>query len=443
MNDTPAIPVNNNQHLASRLADHKYYVLGMLTAVYAVNIIDRNILIILLEPIKSEMGLSDTQLGFLTGISFAIFYSIVGVPLAILADRGNRRNIIAATLALFSGMTFLCGLAVNYVQLLLSRIFVAIGEAGTTPSAHSIISDLFPAHKRGSAIGIYSLGTNFGAIIGFLVGGWISQLYGWRMAFIVVGLPGLFLALLVYFTLSEPQRGQSEKMAAAADAEKPPRFKSVLKLMWSQRSLRHILAGVSVSAIGSYALIIWFPSFLLRSFDMNPGQVGTAMALIMGTVGAIGTYFSGHFGDRLGKRDIRWYVWIVAIFCGLNFPFLIAMYLSDVKWLVLCLFIYPSIAFNAYLAPSISIMHSLVGVRMRAQSSAIYFLIVTLVGQSIGPQLTGFLSDLYEPAQGRESLRYALMTVSGFSLWASVHFILAARTLKADIARVERLATAA
>jgi MFS family permease len=437
-----ALSPQSNPHPTERaqLRSHQSYALFLLTLTYTINIIDRNILIILLEPIKAEMMLSDTQIGFLTGFSFAIFYAVMGIPLAILADRSNRKNIIAVTLALFSFMTFLCGMVVNYVQLLIARIFLAIGEAGTTPPAQSMISDLFSPAKRATAMAVYSLATNFGAIIGFLVGGWISQIYGWRMAFFVVGVPGILLAVVLFFSLKEPRRGAIEGAAPSTASPSSVSFSQVLKLIARQRSLLHIFTGVSVNAIGTYSMIIWFPSFLFRSFDMQPGEVGTIMALIMGTVGALGTFFSGYLGDRLGRHDVRWYLWLVAIAGFITFPALVLMYLSTTEWLTLLLFIIPSVAFAVYLAPSIAMVHSLVTPKMRAQASAIFFLIMPLVGQSIGPQLAGLLSELFSPQFGKESLRYALLALSVCPLWCALHFLLAARTLKSDIDSVTTLA---
>lgn len=413
---------------------YRNYALAILMFAYTTNYVDRQILSILLQPIKLELGLSDTQLGFLSGLTFAIFYATLGVPIAMWADRGNRRNIITLALTIFSGMTVVCGFVTSFAQLALARIGVGVGEAGSSPPAHSMIADMFPPEKRAAAMGFYSIGINLGILIGFLVGGWVSQWYGWRVAFFVVGAPGLIIALLVRFTLKEPQRGHADGLTSqgAADA---PKIGEVARLLWSQKSFRHISFGTALAAIGGYAGVTWLPAFLARSFAMSPGEIGTWLALIIGFAGGAGTYFTGYFADRLGKRDIRWNVWIFSIVGGLCFPFSLAMYLSGDKMMALIFFVYPAFAGAAYVAPALAMTQALVTVRMRAQASAVLFLILNLIGMGLGPQLAGFLSDLYSPSYGQESLRYALLTISVVWVWAAIHFVFAARTLKDDIER--------
>jgi predicted MFS family arabinose efflux permease len=410
------------------------YALTILMFAYTANYVDRQILAILLQPIKLDLGLSDTQLGFLSGITFAIFYATLGVPIAMWADRSNRRNIISLDLTIFSAMTVVCGFVTNFLQLALARIGVGVGEAGASPPAHSMIADMFPPEKRAGAMGFYSLGINLGILIGFLVGGWVNEWYGWRIAFMIVGAPGLIIALLVRFTLKEPRRGQADGLTAQGN-EAAPRIGEVVGLLWSQRSFRHISFGAAVAAVGGYAGVTWLPAFLSRSFEMSSGAIGTSLALIIGFAGGAGTYFSGYIADRLGKRDIRWNVWIFSILGGLCFPFTAAMYLSDNKVIALMLFVYPAFAGASYVAPSLAMTQALVTVRMRAQASAVLFLILNLIGMGLGPQLAGILSDLYTPEFGNESLRYSLLTISVVWIWAAIHFILAARTLKEDIER--------
>ncbi len=413
---------------------YRNYALGVLMLAYTANYVDRQILSILLQPIKLELGLSDTQLGFLSGITFALFYATLGIPIAVWADRGNRRNIISLALTIFSGMTVLCGSVTNFAQLALARIGVGVGEAGSSPPAHSMISDMFPPEKRAAAMGVYSLGINIGILIGFLVGGWISQWYGWRAAFYVVGGPGLLIAILVRFTLREPVRGHADGLTAQGEGA-APRIGEVFRLLWAQRSFRHIAFGSALAAMGGYAGVTWLPAFLARSFAMTPGEIGTALALIIGFSGGAGTYLTGVFADRLAKRDIRWNVWVVAIVVGLSFPFCVALYLSSAKAVALAIFVYPAFAGAAYVAPSLAMTQALVTVRMRAAASAVLFLVLNLIGMGLGPQLAGVLSDLYHKAYGQESLRYALLTISIVWIWAAVHYLLAARTLKDDIER--------
>ncbi|HMM13974.1 MAG TPA: MFS transporter [Parvibaculum sp.] len=413
---------------------YRNYALIVLMFAYTANYVDRQILSILLQPIKLELGLSDTQLGFLSGITFALFYATLGIPIAMWADRGNRRNIITLALTIFSGMTVVCGFVTSFAQLALARIGVGVGEAGSSPPAHSMISDMFPPEKRAGAMGVYSLGINIGILIGFLVGGWVSEWYGWRVAFYVVGVPGLLIALLVRFTLKEPVRGTADGLTAQG-AGAAPGIGEVFRLLWAQRSFRHVAFGSALAAMGGYAGVTWLPAFLMRSFAMTPGEIGTALALIIGFAGGLGTWATGYFADRLGKRDVRWNVWVVAIVVGLSFPFSLALYLSGAKMAALAIFVYPAFAGAAYVAPSLAMTQALVTVRMRAAASAVLFLVLNLIGMGLGPQLAGLLSDLYSEAYGQESLRYALLTISVVWIWSAFHYVLAARTLKDDIER--------
>jgi predicted MFS family arabinose efflux permease len=415
---------------------YRNYALIVLMLAYTANYVDRQILAILLQPIKMELGLSDTQLGFLSGITFALFYATLGVPIAMWADRGNRRNIITLALMIFSGMTVLCGFVTNFAQLALARIGVGVGEAGSSPPAHSMISDMFPPERRAAAMGVYSLGINIGILIGFLVGGWVTQWYGRRHAFFVVGLPGLLIALLVRFTLREPQRGHADGLTAQGEGAAPA-IGEVFRLLWAQRSFRHIAFGSALAAMGGYAGVNWLPAFLARSFEMKPGEIGTALALIIGISGGLGTWLTGYLADRFGKRDIRWNVWVVAIVVALSFPFCVALYLSADKVNALTIFIYPAFAGAAYVAPALAMTQALATVRMRAAASAVLFFVLNLIGMGLGPQLAGVLSDLYHPAYGQESLRYSLLTISIVWLWAGFHYLLAARTLKEDIERAK------
>lgn len=413
---------------------YRNYALFILMMAYTANYVDRQILAILLEPIKQELVFSDTQMGFLTGLTFAIFYATLGVPIAMWADRSNRRNIIAIAVTLFSGMTFVCAFVTSFAQLALARIGVGVGEAGSGPPSHSMIADMYPPEKRAAAMGIYSLGINFGILIGFLVGGWVSQWYGWRAAFMLVGVPGLLIAALVRFTLKEPSRGHSDGMTGQS-ALPAPSVGRVFALLWSQKSFRHLSFAAALAAVGGYAGVNWLPAFLSRSFEMKGGEIGTWLALIIGFAGGAGTYLTGWLADHYGKRDVRWNVWVVAIIVGLCFPFSIAMYTSYEKYATLMLFIFPAFAGAAYIAPALAMTQSLVTLRMRAQASAILLLILNLIGMGMGPQLAGILSDVYNESYGQESLRYALLTISVVWIWAAVHFVLAARTLKEDIAR--------
>ncbi len=410
----------------------KYYAVGLLTVVYTFNFVDRQLLSILQESIKAELLLSDTQLGLLTGFAFALFYVTAGIPIARWADRGNRRNIVALAVGIWSFMTAISGLVGNYWHLLLARIGVGIGEAGGSPPSHSIISDIFPPEKRASALAFYSMGVNFGILFGFLAGGWINEMFGWRVAFMVVGIPGLLVALAVRFTLREPLRGMADNKVAS-DVQVP--FKDVLGLLWSRKSFRHIAIGAALNAFAGYSTSSWTASFMIRSHDMTTGELGTWLAGIMGLGGAIGVFGGGLIAEKLAVKDTRWYMRLPALTGAICVPFMIGTYMVDGAYTALILSIVPGLLFNVYLGNALAMTHGLVGLRMRALASAILFFILNLIGLGLGPWAVGLLSDLLAPSMGDESLRYAMLYLLPLAMtWSVVHLFLAGNTLKADLA---------
>ena len=417
---------------AYRRGGYRHAVLALLTVVYSFNFIDRQLLVILQESIKAEMDLSDAQLGALTGFSFAIFYVSFGIPIARLADVGTRRTIVATALAVWSGMTAVSGLAQNYVQLLLARIGVAVGEAGGSPPAHSMISDIFSGERRATALAVYSMGINIGVLFGFLLGGWINEFYGWRTAFIVVGLPGVALAVVLRLLVAEPVRGMAE--GRTVESTTPP-LKDTLALLWSRPSFRHLSIACGLHAFITYGAGNFLPSLFLRLHDIETGELGTWLA-IASVSGGAGTFLGGFLSDRLGERDKRWYQWVPAITTILTIPFTMFIYTTDRTYLALTLNFIPAVFFAAYLAPNIAITHSLVGLQMRALSSAILFFVLNLVGLGGGPLFIGWVSDLLEPSLGQESIRYAMLyVIPAVSLWSTVHYLIAARHVRADLER--------
>lgn len=400
--------------------------------VYTFNFIDRQLLSILQESIKADLGLSDSQLGLLTGFAFAVFYVTAGIPIARWADKSNRRNIITMAIGLWSLMTAVSGFAQNYIQLLLARIGVGVGEAGGSPPAHSIISDIFPADKRASALGIYSTGVNIGILFGFLLGGWLNEFFGWRVAFMVVGIPGLIIALLVRFTIQEPIRGGAENREDSANLVP---FGSVLSLLWSRSSFRHMALGAALNAFAGYASSSWTASFMIRSHNMETGELGTWLALILGLCGAIGVVVGAMLADKLGTKDRRWHMWLPAITGIICLPFMVLTYLADGPYLALGMSVVPGILFNVYLGNTLAMTHGLVGLRMRAVASAILFFVLNLIGLGLGPLAVGYLSDELAPSLGDESLRYAMLYVLPVAMsWSVIHFWLASRTLREDLA---------
>jgi len=418
-----------NADAATPSKSYRRYVLVVLTLVYSLNFIDRQILVILQESIKVDMDLSDSQLGLLTGFAFAIFYVSVGIPIARWADIGNRRNIVSLAIAVWSGMTALSGLTQNFWQLLMARIGVGVGEAGGSPPSHSIISDYYPPEQRGSALSFYSTGVYLGILFGFLLGGWINSQFGWRAAFFVVGIPGFLVALLVRLTIREPVRGGLDGRALEA----PATFGKTLRTLREFGSFRLFAIAAGLNAFSSYGIGNFMPSFLIRSHDFTSMQVGTSLALITGIGGAMGTYFGGVLADRYGANDKRWYLWIAAIPGACSVPLMLsAVFVADPRLTLACLF-FATMLGAFYLGPTIAISHNLVSPSMRAMASAILFFILNLIGLGMGPLVVGMISDALAPAYGSESLRYSLGIVSLINLVSATLFILAARKLLSDL----------
>jgi len=411
------------------------YALSLLVVAYTLNFIDRQILAILLPAIKIEFGVQDWVLGFLAGSAFALFYATLGVPLALLADRWNRRNLIAVALAVWSGMTALSGTASSIVQLAIARVGVGVGEAGFSPSAHSMISDYYPPKERSSAMGIFSTGISIGIMIAYLAGGWVVQNIGWREAFLIVGLPGLLLALVFRMTVREPARGMSE---GRVDSRDRPRIGEVARYLLQRRSFLHMAVGSGMASFGGYAVASFFPSFLVRSHGMDPAMIGVYLGLIIGIGGGIGYAGGGYLADYLGRRSHRSALIGVAV-CGMigwcfNFP----VFLSNNVGLALTLFVVPVVLTNAYLATTFAQTQSLVGLRMRGVAAALLLFILNIIGLGLGPQVTGILSDVYAGSFGAESMRYSLLTVVTIvGPWSAFHYVMASRSIEADLAAAQ------
>ena len=430
MTDSTTAAENANNPYASTKA--AYYALGILTIVYSINFIDRQLLSILQESIKADLMLSDAQLGLLTGFAFAVFYTFAGLPIASLADRSNRRNIVAISLTIWSGMTAISGLAQNYWQLLAARIGVGIGEAGGSPPSHSMISDIFPPEKRASAIGFYSTGISIGILFGFLFGGWLNEFFGWRVAFFVVGIPGVLLALVLYLTVPEPVRGLAENKASSGDN---PSMMTVFKVLLSRRSFLFMALGAAMNAFAGYSTANWVASFMIRTHQMPTGELGTWLALIIGLGGAIGVFGSGVLADNLGKKDKRWYMWVPVYAAAISVPFQIATYWVDGPYAALVSMMIPSILANAYLGATIACVHGMVGLRMRAVSSALLFFILNIIGLGMGPTTVGLVSDSLVDQHDVDSLRYAMMYIIPTSMFVSgALYMLASRYIREDLA---------
>jgi len=403
----------------------------MLTLVYVFNFIDRQLLVILQEAIKEELLLSDTQLGLLSGFTFALFYVTMGIPIARLADKSNRRNIVAISLGLWSVMTALSGLARNFLHLLLARIGVGVGEAGGSPPAHAMISDYFPPGKRATALSFYSAGLYVGILIGFLMGGYLNQQLGWRTAFFVLGIPGILFSLLVYATVREPRRGATDRDVTNSAATHS--LVHVLKLLYSKKTFVYLALGSGLHVFCIYGLLNWQPSFLARLHGMKTSEIGVALGLILGCTGALGTLAGGFATDYLGKMDKRWYLKVSAIAILSSIPFVVGTLFSrDTFFSLFCLGVV-NFLYSSYLGPTIAVAHLLVPASLRALTSAILFLVLNLIGLGFGPLVVGIVSDLLAPRLGVESLRWAMSCIIIVGAAASVLFFGAATKLKRDL----------
>jgi predicted MFS family arabinose efflux permease len=411
------------------------YALGFLVVVYTFNFIDRQILAILLPAIKAEFLVDDWVLGFLAGSAFALFYATLGIPIATLADRWNRRNLIAIAVAIWSAMTALSGAAGNIVHLTLARIGVGIGEAGCSPAAHSLISDYYPPHQRSTAMGIYSLGISLGIMIAYLAGGWVAQNIGWRAAFLMVGLPGLILAVVVRYTVQEPPRGMSE---GRVDSDRRSDVLTVTRYLLRRKSFIHLAIGAGLASFVAYSVITFFPSFLIRSHGMGLAEIGVYLGLIIGIGTGIGYVGGGYIADKMAHVRRKYSLWSVSAAMVFGWLFTFPIYLLDNSVLVLAAFAVSAVFSNFYLATTFAQVQGLVGLRMRAVASALLLFLLNIIGLGLGPMFTGILSDLLRASLGDESLRYSLLLVGAVvGPWSAWHFYAAGRHLEADLDHVE------
>lgn len=431
------MPVSDGQanpNATPRIIGSRNWILGVLTSIYLVNFIDRQVLAILLPQVKAEFNLSDTFLGLLVGPTFAFFYATMGLPLALLADRVNRRRLIAVSLALFSAMTIACGLVVQFWQLVVARILTGVGEAGTGPASQTMITDLYPLERRGRAQAIYATGANLGVLVAFAVGGVIAEAWGWRAAFIAAGLPGLILTIVLLATVRDPQRGATDSGVAQ---ENTPAFDTVMRQLWQSHAFRYTALGACSTCFTAYALGSFFPLFLARSHGLSTSEIGIAMALIMGVCGGLATYAAGHFADRLGRNDQRWYSYVPAIAALAPLPLAPICFLAQDTGIALAAAIIPLSLTAAFIGPTITIIQRLVPVRSRATAVATLILIDNIIGLGLGPQFVGMASDLWKPALGEDSLRYAMLAATAGSAVSVFGFVMAARHLRGDIAARE------
>ena len=418
----------------------RVYVLMVLLLTYIVNVMDRGVLALLLEGIRKEFQLTDGQLGYLASLPFALFYAGLGIPIAAIADRTVRRNVLAACCALWSLATAACGMAFNFSSLFAGRAFTAIGEAGGTPPSHSLISDYFSREDRATALSIYALGVPIGTMVGNLLGGWGNHFFGWRMTFLLIGLPGVLVSLLIWFTVREPPRGLSE-LGAVRPLQKAPPFVEVVKFLGSYASFRHMCLAAGLHSVVWYAGSQLNGVFLIRTHGMSSGEAGTWLAFFAG-IGAAGTLLGGLLADRLSSRtgDRRWYMWVPGIATLVMVPFQFFAYLSnDLRLVIPSFFVMISLA-SMFFGPSFAVSQTLATLRSRAVATSLLLLVQTFVGLGLGPLLAGQISDALKSQIGMEqSIRYGLFLVGFVNLWAAVHYFIGARTIRQNFENTERL----
>ncbi|MGB3724040.1 MAG: MFS transporter [Pacificimonas sp.] len=396
----------------------------LLTVTYFFSYMDRQILSILLEDIKADLLLDDAQLGYLSGIAFALFYATLGIPIASLADRKNRRNIIAIALTVWSGMTALCGLAQNFTQLLLARIGVGVGEAGSSPPSHSMIADLYPPKERAGALAIYSLGVTLGAFAGTFFGGNITHFFDWRTAFLVVGIPGIILAIFVRLYAVEPPRGMSDAVKAVSSAT--PTIRDGFRAMLANRAAIHLVMGVTITSLIGYGLTLWTPAYLIRNFGLTTFDVANYYAPVVMVAAVVGTIGGGKLADWLAERyGLYAQSWMIFALKTGAFPFLLLFYVTEDIFFAVGFYAVALLLQSCYLGPTFALIQGLAPLKMRSVWAAITLFVINLIGLGIGPTAIGILSVDYQDRFGlddADSLQWALFTVALLTPWAIYHY---------------------
>ncbi|MEY3234354.1 MFS transporter [Aquidulcibacter sp.] len=436
------------------------YALWVLLIIYTLNFVDRQIVAILAGPIKKDLGISDGQLGMLIGLAFAFFYTILGIPIARYAERGNRPGIIATAVIVWSGFTALCGLAQNFTQLLLARIGVGVGEAGCTPPAHSLISDYVPAEKRASAIAFYSLGVPVGTAMGYIVGAWIAQHYGWRVAFFAVGIPGIIIGVIALLTLKEPRKLGLVKLGTAGSA---PSLTQTARELTARKSYWYAVGAATTISFLGYGHAAFLPIFFARVHGMALGDIGTAMALMTFFAGVAGTMIGGFVADRAAKSDTRAYMTVPMLAFIVGIPFFWAgMFVEGTLACILLLAI-PTLMNSVWYGPVYAAVQSLVRPQSRATAVALMLFVVNMIGLGAGPTAVGFLSDMFASqhfasigpagaefasfcakgaatagdamcgAAQAEGIRWSLLSSSSVGLLVILFFALARNTIREDL----------
>lgn len=405
------------------------YTLAVLSGAYMLNFADRHLLSVLIEPMKRDLGTSDTQMGLLSGIAFAIFYAVFGIPIARHADRGNRRTLLAVGIAVWSLMTAVTGASRNFLQVLLTRIGVGIGETSAGAPVHSLLSDVFPPHQRATALAIYTAGAQLGAVLGLTLGGWLEHHYGWRMAFVGMGLPGLAVALLVRATIDEPPRGRFD----GPRVREAVSFAETTRFLVGRRSFVLMALGLSFCIFGSYGASSWHPTLLRRIHAMSGTDVGLWLGFAAGSASMLGGIASAAVTDRLARRDTRWYLWLPALNTLIAVPLSVAIpFLDDAELAVRIIPIW-SFLVGSIGGPIFAMIQGVARPEMRAVAAALNMFVMTLVGMGLGPTFVGFASDHLASTHGDASLRFALALIAPVQIAGALLWIFASSSLKRDL----------
>lgn len=413
---------------AAIVSSRTWWLLAVLTAVYTLNFVDRKLPFILIEDIKRDLDLSDTQIGVLTGVLFTFVYTVSGLATGRLADRFDRKLLMTIAVAFWSVMTSLGGFAQSFWTLAASRVGLAMGESACAPAAHSMITDAFPRRMRATAAAIFVAGAPIGMMTGLAVGGYIADLADWRMAMFVMLVPGIVLALVLALTVREPARtGITQSVEKAS-------FLQITRILFSTPTFRHLSTGSVVSTLAKNGTAAFTAAYMMRNFNLSTAYTGLAFGLIVGMAGITGSVGGGYISDFFRQRDARWGLWSVSIAMAVSAPFLIGAWYAPSVTLMLALLIVPHLAALFYAGASYSTVQALVPANGRATAVSIYVLLINGIGVSLGPVLVGLLSDLFAPRMGPDSLRFALVIVSTLTLWGAVHYYIAGRRLTVDLA---------
>lgn len=419
---------------------YKRYALAGMTAVWMLNLTDRGLMILLLQPIKEDLQLSDTQLGFLTGIAFGLFYATVGVPIGRWADRGNRITITSLAIGMWGVTVMSCLFVTNYSQLVFARVAAAVGESGCKPPTYSLVGDYFPEPaERIRAMAIYLTGGPLAALVSFLLGGWLNELYGWRITFFLMGIPALILAVLVKWTIIEPR---THATSVHVQEQPMPSMRAVLVALWGQRSCRHLCIALILLYTMGFGLAPWYAAFLMRSHGMGTRELGVWMGLIFSLGGIAGLLAGGYVASHWFTNNERSQMRMSALTVASLVPCFVSFLTLPQKYQALISLLPLIVVFNVFQGPTYTLLQRLVVDEMRATMMALVMLLVNLIGFGIGPQVVGILSDLLTPIAGSDSLRYAMLAMSFVALWSAYHFWQVGRTVREDLSMIaQRVAT--